>query len=343
MPTEPDPQVMRLRVANTSSYVNVLWSPGGDTDWPLELGPDDVTVTLYDGNRGGELAAKLYSIPAFLGGDASWVIRRDLAEEMFDGVNGVYLRRVRFVHERKLLKGDHVFIDVQADRLLDRDRAVATYTDRARPWASTVTELDTVHVLGIRPGSLVFARVTEFPDTLVASPALVTRWKALKAPVEVVKPPHGSRVGMPVFNLSYGNPPPFPKLGDARPVAMTATVAAFHKALDGDRTSRSHAIEHPLFAYAIARLIDHEPHADTRKSAIRHPTTAALYARFVDKAARNDTRNAAAEWAATAEWYACYVDKKLREPCRKTLVKRMAPGDLATLESRLGLMPASAP
>jgi hypothetical protein len=268
------------------------------------------------------------------------VIKRELAEEMFDGVNGVHLRRVRFVHERKLLKGDHVFIDVQADRLLDRDRAVATYTDRARPWASRVTELDTVHVLGIRQGALVLARVTEFPDTFVASPALVARWKALKAPVEIVKPPHGARVGTPLFNLSYGNPRAFPKLGDARPVAMTAAVAAFHKALDGDRTSRSHAIEHPLFAYALARQLDHEPHADTRKSAIRHPTTAALYARFVDKAARNDTRNAAAEWAATAEWYACYVDKKLREPCRKALVKLMAPGDLATLESRLGLMPA---
>ena len=336
MATPVDAQVMRLKVANTSSYVNVLWAPSKDTAWGLALDDDDVLVTLYPGKRGSVLAAKLRAVPAFLDHDDSWVLRRELAEAMFEGVAGVELRRVRIVHDDKVLAGDHVYVDVRTDRMLDRDRAVATYTTPTNPWSGWVKDVDVVQVVGLRPDELVLARVTEFPALFVASPPLVKRWKQLKAPVEVVRPPQGFRAGQPVFPLWSGNPPPMPKLSDGRAVAVAAAVAAFHKALDGDRAARAHAIEHPWLAYGIARLVDREPHGQTRKAAVRHPCSAALYARFVDHGPRNDTREAAAAWIGTATFYAEYVDRKLREPIRKALSRSYTPNDLVEFEHTLG-------
>ena len=331
-----DPAVMRLKVANTSTNVYVPWAPYRDTAWGLALEDDDVVVTLYDGKRGVALAAKVATVPAMLGSDDSWVLRRDVAKDMFDSVPEVALRRVRVLHDGKVLRSDHVYVDVLGDRMLDRDRAEATYSDPAKPWSSTVKDLEVVHVLGMRDDELAFARVTEFPSLFVASAPLVKRWKQLKAPVEIVKPPQGFRAGQPVFALWSGMPPAFPKLGDARPVAMTAAVQAFRRLLAGDHSQRAHAVEHPWLAYGVARLVDREPRADTRKAALRHPCSATLYARFVDATPRNDTREAAAAWIGTATFYAEYVDRKLREPLRKALAKQYTPSDLAELESRLG-------
>src|SRR5258706_14967054 len=113
-----DPAVMRLKVANTSTYVHVPWSPYQDTAWGLTLADDDVLVTLYDGKRGSVLAAKLSTVPAMTDGDAAWVLRRDLATEMFDGVPDIALRRVRVIHDGKTLHSDHVYVDVLGDRML---------------------------------------------------------------------------------------------------------------------------------------------------------------------------------------------------------------------------------
>ena len=102
-------EVVALKGEATAVYVNVLWSHGADTAHGLALADDDVTVTLHDGKAGDRLAASLLEKAALSDrGVARWVLRRDVAEAMFEGVLGVRLLRVRVVQRGAAIPADFV-------------------------------------------------------------------------------------------------------------------------------------------------------------------------------------------------------------------------------------------
>jgi len=321
----PAMTVVRLKGANENASVCVPWSPNRDLAWGLAIADDDVQVDIA--HTSPATAAKIKSIIAFA--DHGWVLRRDVAEGMFEGVSGAALRRVRVVHRGKVLKADHVYIDVTAELPLDRDRAKSTYSDPERPWSAVALTAQEIVPLSVPGNGLQIARVTEFPHALVIGDALLARWKKLKAPVASVPVPHTPIAGMPVFPHD-DQAPPFPKADDAK------AAKALRALLAGDQTQRSAALHHPAFAYAIARLVDQAARDETRASAARHPHYAALYARFVDATPTPVTRASAAKTWATAMFYARYVDRTVTPEIEKALLSLGSePADIQELEQLL--------
>jgi hypothetical protein len=330
-------EVVALKGEATAVYVNVLWSHGAGTAHGLALADDDVTVTFHDGKAGDRLAAALPEKAALSDrGVARWVLRRDVAESMFEGVPGVRLLRVRVVQRGAAIPADFVYVDVTAERPLDRDAAGVSVSG-ADPWASFVLAVDTVRVVGVPrpPGGLELARVAEFPEILVASAPLVARWKKLRAPVQVIRAPHAHLRPLPRFR-DDGDWPAWPGDG-ARAAAAWRTLAA------GGAGDRATALASPWPAYLLARLLDRAPADDTRRAACAHPATAALYARFVDRAPHPDTRDTALATSASALDYALYVDRAL-DPRARPVLRRVGwpDADLDALAAKLAAAPKHA-
>ena len=294
--------------------------------WGSRVGDGDVVVRTPEGPAGAKLAKNL-SKHAVLSSDefGPWILRRDIASQVFAGVAGVATRQVKLEHRGQAVEHDFVLLDVVADRPLDRERARLTTSCAARPWSSVVRALITARVLARPDDEAVMARVSEFPSLLVASPALVRRFAEAGLAVTVVKEPHEHLRPAPVFAL-WDEGPEYPAADDG------AAVAALRAALAGEPLDRAACVGSAWPAYALAGMVDGEPRADTRAGALGHPHTATLYARFVDGAPRDDTREAAALTGPTAQFYVSYVDRCLHPSTRnKLLACGWRESDLQTL------------
>lgn len=329
-------EVVVLKNPATAAYVNVLWSPASDTAWGLSLTDGDVTVELQRNAAGKKLASKLDQITCLSNGATGpWVLDRALATRMFQGVRGARLLTPRVVHADRELRSNLVYVDVDGERFLDRARAMASYADATRPWASVVRAVRDIAVLAAPPppeGGEV-ARVSEFPGVLVVSAGLLQRWLAAKAPIARIAAPHGHLAPATLF-ASWDEGPPWPDGDDEGAHRAFLALAA------GESGRRGAAVARPLFAYMVARLFDGAPRPDTRKAALLHPHTATLYARFVEQRADDETRQAAARSGPTALFYAHHVDKALREPIRAALLTAgWAEDDLEKLGATLARQP----
>jgi hypothetical protein len=323
---ERDPwSVVTLR-APSRVVVSASGAPRRALEWGVNIADGTVTACTPDGPAGNKLAKELGRRDVLSSSELGpWILRRSLAEEIFAGVGGATRREIRIEHRGESLTSDHVLVDFDVDYPLDRDAAAITSSDPARPWASVVRAVSTIRLLFRSSDELAIARVSEFPNLVLASPSLVARFAAAKLPVTVVKEPHGHLPALPAFPL-WDEGPPFPSSDDP------SAVDALRRALAGDAFDRGACVASAWPAYALARIVDRCPSDDTRRGALQHPHTATLYARFVDCGPREDTRDAAALAAPTATFYASFVDRAVHPVVRaKLLASGWAEADLAEL------------
>jgi len=234
------------------------------------------------------------------------VVRRDVAKRAFAGT-GVRLEPIA-IHRRDSVVRGWVYVVVDAWTLLDRQSADADYVGSKTPSRGFPAEVRSLAWRdAVAPRASIF-RVIECPRLIVATTALA---KTLAQTTRMITP-EPAPGDTPCFLHRWAKIRAF----DSNPRAESAW-----RAMDrGEKASRRVALEHPLFALAVALSVDHGPRSDTRTSASRHPVTAAAYAVLVDRGVHPITRKGALPEITSAHRYVFGLERSLPDDLAKRMI-----------------------